>query len=352
MREEKAKERGSTGEEVKKKVLRQRTRRLIVGVSVAIGEFVASSSLLFARIEDRALAYHFVFDPSSRMWSRLWKTPGHAVGAAAAAGGQSGGGDNDPLRPNTTSASSASAASALSLDLDLKSGRGHPDDDDPSRDKKRRRLMRKLYLHTVPIACLITCATFIDRANLALAAPVLLHDIGLTRSQFGFASAVMFVSYGCCMWLSALMFTVISLRIWFCVIVSAWGVVTGLMAVVGVAGMAPATSFAVLVFLRLALGAAEAGTMPGCFLLLSRFLPKRELAYAYSWVRFKIPLFFGSGGGEKKKERFYFLSRPRPQPHLDLFFKQIHLRSSSSPSSPKSLAPSSEPPSSGPRKGF
>lgn len=187
--------------------------------------------------------------------------PGDATGGAEGERGGGRGGDNNQLRLNPV-------ASALDLD--------------PAR---RRRLMRKLYLRTVPVACLITCATFIDRSNLALAAPVLLYDIGLSRPQFGFASAVMFVSYGLCMWLSALMFTVISLRVWFCVIVSAWGAITALTAVVGVAGMKASTSFALLVVLRLALGAAEAGTMPGCFFLLSRFLPKREMAYAYSWVR-------------------------------------------------------------------
>ena len=235
--------------------------------------YLAVDKLERANGGDSALA---VFLCKNWMWLRSRISSGDAAGAAEAARGVDDGGAGDSHRLNA----------AIGLDLD-------PD--------RRRRVLRKLYLRTVPIACLITCATFIDRANLALAAPVLLHDIGLSRSQFGFASAVMFVSYGLCMCASALMFTVVSLRIWFCVIVSAWGAVTALMAVIGVAGMKASTSFAVLVVLRLALGAAEAGTMPGCFFLLSRFLPKRELAYAYSWVS-DILRSHGCGGRDGGRE--------------------------------------------------
>ena len=196
------------------------------------------------------------------------------VGKQESSGG-GGGGDRDRL--------SSANAGADAADLDDEKARRRASTTTTT-PQQQRRLMRKLYLHTVPIACLITTATFIDRANLALAAPVLLHDIGLTRAQFGLASAVMFVTYGLCMWVSALMFTVISLRAWFGTIVSAWGACTALMALIGLPGISRGASFGVLIFLRLALGAAEAGTMPGCFFLLSRFLPKRELAYAYSWV--------------------------------------------------------------------
>jgi len=242
-----------------------------------------------SNLSRRSSAFHFHTQagrfPSlfrdRRMWSRNRKKP-IAVGAGAQ--GSVGGGDNSNNHSRLNGDDVALAAEVEEVDDKAAAAlqtSDHPDLNSPS---SRKRLLRKLYLHTVPIACLITCATFIDRANLALAAPVLLHDIGLSRSQFGFASAVMFVSYGLCMWASALMFTVVSLKIWFCAIVTAWGFVTALMATIGIAGMKASTSFGVLVVLRLALGAAEAGTMPGCFFLLSRFLPKRELAYAYSWV--------------------------------------------------------------------
>jgi MFS family permease len=128
----------------------------------------------------------------------------------------------------------------------------------------------------LPVTALITVLTFVDRSNLGLAAPVLLHDVSLTRPQYGLAASVFFVSYGLCMAPSAFLFTALGLRAWMTAIVILWGAVT--------AATAAVRGFRSLVALRVLLGAAEAGTMPGCWFLLSRFVPADTLAYAYSWT--------------------------------------------------------------------
>jgi MFS family permease len=138
------------------------------------------------------------------------------------------------------------------------------------------RLLRKLAARTVPIAVAITFLTFIDRSNISLAAPALNHDLKLTKAEYGLASGVLMLSYGLLMLPSSLGFTLAGLRNWFAFIVFAWGAVTAATgAVRNAAGLFAA---------RVALGAAEAGCMPGCWFLLSSFLPAKDLPAAYSWV--------------------------------------------------------------------
>jgi MFS transporter, ACS family, tartrate transporter len=137
-------------------------------------------------------------------------------------------------------------------------------------------LLRKLYARTVPLAVTLTLVTFIDRSNVALAAPSLIHDLGLTHAQFGLASGVLMISYGLFMLPSALGFTLLGMRAWFAFIVFAWGIATAATGAVRSAGGLYAA--------RLVLGAAEAGCMPGCWFLLSSFLPASELPRAYSFV--------------------------------------------------------------------
>lgn len=73
---------------------------------------------------------------------------------------------------------------------------------------------------------------------------------------------------------SALCFTRVGVTLWMSLIVVAWGLVTMAFALV----RGPAS----LYVLRVLLGAAEAGTMPGCWFLLSRHVPAHVLPYAYS----------------------------------------------------------------------
>ena len=77
-----------------------------------------------------------------------------------------------------------------------------------------------------PVTAVVVLLTFIDRASIGLAAPSLIHDVGLTRQEVGLASALMFVTYGVFMMPSALLFSRLGIGRWMGVIVIAWGVVT------------------------------------------------------------------------------------------------------------------------------
>ena len=122
----------------------------------------------------------------------------------------------------------------------------------------------KLLRRTLPICCLLTTVTYIDRSNLGLAAPTLIADGVVTRLQFGWSAASFFVSYGFLQIPMATCFTTrIGMGRWFAVTVGLWGATTAATAAVRGPGE--------LIALRVLLGLFEAGTLPGCYCLLSRF---------------------------------------------------------------------------------
>lgn len=128
--------------------------------------------------------------------------------------------------------------------------------------------------HTQPVTALITLVTYIDRANLALAAPVLLPDLAISKRQYGVAASIFFVTYGSLQIpLSAVFTTKVGFGRWFAFLVGVWGLTT--MATAAVKGAAS------LYTARLVLGAAEAATLPGCFALLSRFNTPGAMRVAY-----------------------------------------------------------------------
>ena len=110
--------------------------------------------------------------------------------------------------------------------------------------------------HKQPVTALITLVTYIDRANLALAAPVLLPDLAISKRQYGVAASIFFVTYGSLQIpLSAVFTTKVGFGRWFAFLVGVWGLTT--MATAAVKGAAS------LYTARIVLGAAEAATLPG-----------------------------------------------------------------------------------------
>lgn len=130
-------------------------------------------------------------------------------------------------------------------------------------------LRRTLLSRTLPICCLLTAVTYIDRSNLGLAAPMLIADGIVSRLTFGWAASAFFLTYGVLQLPMSTVFTTkLGMSRWFAVTVGAWGATTAATSLVRGPGE--------LVFLRLLLGAFEAGTLPGCYCLLSRFHTVRE----------------------------------------------------------------------------
>ncbi|HLY57142.1 MAG TPA: MFS transporter, partial [Stellaceae bacterium] len=124
---------------------------------------------------------------------------------------------------------------------------------------------RKITLRIVPLLCLGFVAAYIDRANVGFAKLQMLGDLGWTETVYGFGAGLFFLGYIACEVPSNLMLHRVGARLWIARIMITWGLISGAMVFVS----SPISFY----MLRLLLGVAEAGFMPGVLYLLSAWYP-------------------------------------------------------------------------------
>ena len=116
----------------------------------------------------------------------------------------------------------------------------------------------------------------LDRFNVSFAALQMNEDLGLSQTQFGLGAGIFFVSYCLCEIPSNFVLARVGARLWFTRIMVTWGlVVVAMMFIQG-----PLSFYG----LRLLLGAAEAGLLPGVLFYITQWLPKRERTGAIAKV--------------------------------------------------------------------
>lgn len=137
---------------------------------------------------------------------------------------------------------------------------------------------------------LMVCYLFaiIDRGNIGMASLQMNEDLGLTKTAFGLASSLFFVSYFFAEVPSNMAMEKFGARIWIARIMITWGLLS--------AGTAFVHSENTLYVMRFLLGAAEAGFFPGVLLYLSYWLPKAYRARLVAIFMVSIPAanFIGS----------------------------------------------------------
>ncbi|PHH77823.1 hypothetical protein CDD80_151 [Ophiocordyceps camponoti-rufipedis] len=140
-----------------------------------------------------------------------------------------------------------------------------------------RRLVRKLDLHIIPLVMSLYLFSFLDRVNIGNARLYSLEaDLGLSPKEFQVAVSILFVTYLALEVPSNLVLKLFTPRRWLAAIVTAWGLVATLSALV--------RSYGGLVACRLLLGALEAGLFPGLNVYLTLFYTKRELALRVGYL--------------------------------------------------------------------
>ena len=138
----------------------------------------------------------------------------------------------------------------------------------------RRRLL--------PFLAVCLVANYLDRVNIGFAALQMNKDLGLSPVVFGLGSGIFFFSYAAFEVPSNYMLERFGARIWIARILISWGVVSALMAL--------AWNEASFLTLRLLLGLAEAGFVPGVVLYLTYWMPHRYRAVALSGFMLAIPV--------------------------------------------------------------
>ncbi|MEV8181686.1 MFS transporter [Specibacter sp. NPDC078692] len=147
----------------------------------------------------------------------------------------------------------------------------------------RKRVVRKVSGRLLPFLGLLYLINYLDRTNLAFAAPHGLNEtLGLTATTFGMASGLFFIGYLLLEVPSNLALNKFGARRWIARIMVSWGIIATLMTFVPNVGT--------LYVMRFLLGVAEAGFFPGIILYMTFWFPKQQRAKALAVFILAVPL--------------------------------------------------------------
>jgi len=135
--------------------------------------------------------------------------------------------------------------------------------------------IRKIKWRLIPILCLSFLFNYIDRVNIVFVRSYLECDLGIGAAAYGVGAGLFFISYFVFQVPANILLCKFGARIWLSCIVMLWGAVCMLMAVIQ-----DAVGFYVM---RLLLGTAEAGFVPGVMYYFSHWLPDKARIKAIAW---------------------------------------------------------------------
>ncbi|HWL62025.1 MAG TPA: MFS transporter [Steroidobacteraceae bacterium] len=157
-----------------------------------------------------------------------------------------------------------------------------------SASELERSTMRRVTLRLLPFLLLLYVISWLDRVNVGFAKLQMNSDLGMSETAYGLGAGIFFLSYAACEIPSNLLLVRFGARRWIARIMITWGLVAaGMMFVRG------EWSFYAM---RVLLGAAEAGFLPGIVYYLGSWFPKAHRARAVSWFMIGIPLSVVFGG--------------------------------------------------------
>ncbi len=135
--------------------------------------------------------------------------------------------------------------------------------------------MARVTRRILPFVMLLFLVAYLDRSNISVAALQMNTALGMNAQQFGFGAGIFFLTYILLEFPSNLILARVGARRWIARIMVSWGVVACAMALIQSAGQ--------FAFVRVLLGAAEAGFTPGIIYYLGRWYPRADRAQAVSW---------------------------------------------------------------------
>lgn len=151
-----------------------------------------------------------------------------------------------------------------------------------------QRVMSKLFRRLVAFLFVLFVFSFLDRINIGFAGLTMSQDLGLTSTMFGLAATLFYVTYVLFGVPSNIMLSRVGARRWIAVIMVVWGVASTCTLF--------ATSAGTLYALRMIVGVAEAGFVPGILLYLTWWFPSwyRARANALFMIAMPLTMMFGS----------------------------------------------------------
>ncbi|OJD37720.1 major facilitator superfamily transporter [Diplodia corticola] len=147
--------------------------------------------------------------------------------------------------------------------------------DDEWHHYMKKKLMRKVDWHLLPLLILMYLLNFLDRSNLAQARlGTLEEDLNMVGTDYNLATSILFVGYLLMQIPSNLLLTRIRPSMYLGVCMAIWGAIS--------AAQAATQSFGGLVAARFFLGFAEAPFFAGAIFLMSSWYTRAELAHRIS----------------------------------------------------------------------
>lgn len=151
-----------------------------------------------------------------------------------------------------------------------------------------QRVMKKLFKRLIVFLFVLFVFSFLDRINIGFAGLTMGKDLGLSSTMFGLAATLFYVTYVLCGIPGNIMLGIIGARRWIASIMVLWGIAT------------TCTLFAQdaysLYLLRMLVGVAEAGFLPGILVYLTWWFPAyyRARANALFMIAMPVTMMFGS----------------------------------------------------------
>jgi MFS family permease len=133
---------------------------------------------------------------------------------------------------------------------------------------RQQQATRKAITRLLPILGIAYFMSYVDRTNVALAKTALESDIGISAAAYGLGAGLFFVSYALLEVPSNLVLYRVGPRAWITRIALTWGAVSAAMMFV--------QNEASFYFLRLLLGATEAGLFPALMYMITLWFPQRH----------------------------------------------------------------------------
>ncbi|WP_289997545.1 4-hydroxyphenylacetate permease [Photorhabdus laumondii] len=153
---------------------------------------------------------------------------------------------------------------------------------------QQQSVINKLFRRLIIFLFVLFVFSFLDRINIGFAGLTMGKDLGLNATMFGLAATLFYVTYVIFGIPSNIMLSIVGARRWIAMIMVLWGI------------SSTATIFATgptsLYILRMLVGIAEAGFVPGILLYLTYWFPAyyRARANALFMVAMPVTMAFGS----------------------------------------------------------
>lgn len=154
-------------------------------------------------------------------------------------------------------------------------------------DARQQSVINKLFRRLIVFLFILFVFSYLDRINIGFAGLTMGKDLGLTSTMFGLATTLFYVMYVICGIPSNIMLSIVGARRWIAILMVIWGIAS------------TATMFATgpnsLYVLRMLVGIAEAGFLPGLLLYLTFWFPAQYRARANALFMIAMPVTMALG---------------------------------------------------------